>query len=60
MQRHTGEDKVILAKRHALNLAARAVHPERWSGDTRNWHPVTLVSLNPERREVREVEKIAA
>jgi putative transposase len=43
-----------------LNLAARAAHPERWSGDTRNWHPVTLVSLNPERRVVREVEKIAA
>jgi len=60
MQRHTGEDKAILSKRHALNLAARAVHPERWSGDTRNWHPVTLVSLNPERRVVREVEKIAA
>ncbi len=60
MQRHTGEDKVILAKRHALNLAARAAHPERWSGDTRNWEPGTLVSLNPERKVVTEAVRMAA
>jgi len=60
MQRHTGEDKVILAKRHALNLAARAAHPERWSGDTRNWEPGTLVSLNPERNVVTEPVRMAA
>ncbi|NVZ11797.1 hypothetical protein HW932_21370 [Allochromatium humboldtianum] len=24
-------------------------HPERWSGPTRNWTPITVVSLNPER-----------
>ncbi|PSL16178.1 integrase-like protein [Marinobacterium halophilum] len=60
MQRHTGEDKAILAKRHALNLTARAAHPERWSGDTRNWEPGTLVSLNPERTVVTDAVRMAA
>lgn len=27
--------------------AAKAKHPERWSGDTRNWTPVGAVTLNP-------------
>jgi len=27
--------------------AARKRNPERWSGDTRNWSPVTEVWLNP-------------
>jgi len=60
VQRHTGEDKAILAKRHALNLAAKAARPERWSGGTRNWEPVTLVSLNPERKVITEAERMAA
>jgi putative transposase len=60
MQRHTGEDKAILAKRHALNLAARTAHPERWSGDTRNWKPGMLVSLNPERAVVGDAMQMAA
>ncbi len=60
MQRHTGEDKAILANRHALNLAARAAHPERWRGDTRNWAPGTLVSLNPERTVVTDAVRMAA
>lgn len=60
MQRHAGEDKAILANRHALNLAARAAHPERWSSGTRNWEPRTLVSLNPERTVVTEAVQMAA
>ncbi len=48
-ERHRGEDHAILAKRHALNLAARDAHPERWSGKTRNWTPIAVVSLNPQR-----------
>jgi putative transposase len=35
-QRHRGEDHAILARRHALNQAARDRHPERWSGNIRN------------------------
>ena len=47
-QRHRGEDKEILAKRHQLYLAAREKNPLRWSGKTRNWNPVGSVSLNPQ------------
>ncbi len=46
-QRHRGEDIDLLAQRHALYQAARAQHPERWSGATRNWEPATKVFLNP-------------
>jgi transposase InsO family protein len=46
-QRHRGEDIDLLAQRHALYQAARAQHPERWSGPTRNWQPATRVLLNP-------------
>ena len=56
-QRHAGEDKTILAARHALYQQARADHPQRWSGDTRNWEPVGAVALNPERDSV--VEQVA-
>ena len=51
-QRHRGEDKEILAKRDAVYQAARAAHPERWSGETRNWSPIGAVMLNPERPEI--------
>lgn len=47
-QRHRGEDRAILAKRHALYATAKARHPQRWSGATRNWSPVGDVWLNPE------------
>ena len=38
---------MILAKRHALYEQAKAKHPERWSGQTRNWQPAGSVTLNP-------------
>ena len=46
-QRHRGEDPVILAQRAQVYLEARAKHPERWSGETRNWTPIGPVALNP-------------
>lgn len=46
-QRHRGEDIDLLARRHAVYQAAKAQHPERWTGPTRNWEPVTTVLLNP-------------
>ena len=46
-QRHRGEDRAILEKRHALYEAARARRPERWSGPSRNWEPEKIVFLNP-------------
>ncbi len=48
-QRHAGEDRAILAARHALYASARDLNPARWSGETRSWTPVGAVTLNPER-----------
>lgn len=47
-QRHAGLDAAILSQRDVLFKKARQAHPERWSGNTRNWEPVTIVHLNPE------------
>ena len=46
--RHTGGDRATLASRTILYANARAQHPERWSGQTRNWQPTGPVWLNPE------------
>lgn len=47
-QRHRGEDVAILAHRHAVYVAARERHPERWTtGKTRNWARPETVILNP-------------
>jgi transposase InsO family protein len=46
-QRHRGADRELLAQREAVYEAARQRNPERWSGKTRNWNPVTEVWLNP-------------
>jgi putative transposase len=51
-QRHTGQDKTILAARHALYRQAQERHPARWSGNTRDWSLIDAVTLNPERDEV--------
>ena len=48
-KRHAGEDKQILARRHAVYLQARERNPSRWSQHTRNWTPIEAVALNPER-----------
>ena len=48
-QRHAGQDSRLLMARHALYQDARQRNPRRWSGSTRNWTPVTAVTLNPER-----------
>lgn len=46
--RHFGREDAVLAHRRRVYTAARRVHPERWSGATRNWDPVGAVTLNPE------------
>src|SRR5271165_3271756 len=48
-QRHAGQDGRVLATRHAVYQDARRRNPQRWSGSTRNWTPVGVVTLNPER-----------
>jgi putative transposase len=51
-QRHAGEDRDILAARHGVYVKAKSAHPRRWARHTRNWEPVTVVTLNPERDSV--------
>jgi hypothetical protein len=46
-QRHTGEDRTILAARHDLYLQAQQRNPGRWSCNTRNWSPIGPVTINP-------------
>jgi transposase InsO family protein len=50
-QRHAGQDKAILNSRHELYQQARTRNPARWSGKTRNWEHIAVVTLNPERSE---------
>lgn len=60
-QRHRGEDIEILEQRKRVYEKARERHPERWSGRTRNWKPLTTVSLNPQtiKSETEEVKQAA-
>ena len=48
-QRHAGHDREILAARHGVYVQAKAAQPRRWARHTRNWNPITVVTLNPER-----------
>jgi putative transposase len=48
-QRHAGQDRCLLDARHAVYQDARERNPRRWSGQTRNWQPIGVVTLNPER-----------
>ena len=49
--RHANKDSEILAKRHQVYQNSKAKRPERWSGNTRNWSPITDVALNPTNKE---------
>ena len=57
--RHQGRDKKILAARHELYKKAQLEHPERWSGNTRNWTPRGEVKLNPEKQKDEPKKKVA-
>ncbi|SFP51492.1 hypothetical protein SAMN04488596_1251, partial [Halanaerobium congolense] len=46
-QRHYGLDIEIMKKRNETYLKAKAKHPERWSGDIRDWTLPEYVTLNP-------------
>lgn len=46
-QRHAGQDQPLLRRRKVVYEAAKARHPQRWSGPTRDWAPVEVVHLNP-------------
>ncbi len=60
MQRHTGEDIELLAKRKTVYQNAKSQNPERWSGDIRNWDRITEVHLNPAKEKSKVTEHKAA
>lgn len=47
VQRHTGEDKMLLARRDKLYTRMKKSNPTRWSRKTRNWQHEQEVELNP-------------
>ena len=53
-QRHDGREKALLDQRRRVYEAAKARHPERWSGATRDWNAIGAVTLNPERPASKE------
>ena len=48
--RHYGREQAILENRHRVYQKARGRRPDRWTRETRNWNPVRLVWLNPEKK----------
>jgi transposase InsO family protein len=48
--RHYGREQLILENRHRVYQKARRRRPNRWTRETRNWNPVRLVWLNPEKK----------
>ena len=53
-QRHTGQDRQILAERKQVYETAKATNPLRWSGETRDWDAIETVSLNPSKEQSKE------
>ena len=49
--KHEGKDIEILKNRNNIYLNAKENNPNRWSGKTRNWNPITCVKLNNLKRE---------
>nr|WP_114638075.1 IS3 family transposase [Desulfolucanica intricata] len=52
-QRHNGLSKQILEQRKRVYEEAKSKHPERWSGQIRDWTLNEIVWLNPERVEAK-------
>jgi putative transposase len=48
-ERHERHERDILGRRHELYQLARRSNPGRWTSNTRNWNPIDLVVLNPEK-----------
>jgi len=49
--RHYGREDHILAKRKKVYAKARSQYPNRWSKNIRDWNPVRIVWLNPEKKD---------
>lgn len=51
-ERHAGMDADLLQNRVYVYEKAKKNNPGRWSGATRNWQPVRVVHLNPEKHSI--------
>ena len=49
--RHFGREEHILANRRKVYEKAQSRNPNRWSKNIRNWNPVSMVRLNPEKKD---------
>ena len=49
-QKHTGKDSQLLTIRKKTYEAARHQYPSRWTGKIRDWSPISLVCLNPDKK----------
>ena len=57
--RHYCREQYILANRRKVYKKARSRNPNRWSKEIRNWYPVDLVWLNPEKKdEVSQMHRL--
>ena len=52
--RHYGREIEILNRRERVYTQARQSNPNRWTGSIRNWKPVAIVRLNPEKKRPSE------
>ena len=50
----------LLQKRKSVYLNAQTKHPERWSGNIRNWNKIKEVFLNPDKQKSESKEEKAA
>lgn len=48
-ERHAGTDNELLFKRTHVYEEAKKINPGRWSGSTRNWQPIRVIHLNPDK-----------
>jgi hypothetical protein len=58
-QRHDGLVEQIFDRRKQVYETAKAAHPARWSGDTRDWSLEEEVWLNPEKATAIQAEQNA-
>ena len=58
--RHYGREDDILKNRQQVYEEARRRNPHRWSRDTRNWEPVRVVHLNPEKKPALQTKEALA
>jgi putative transposase len=56
-ERHAGMDTALLQQRSYVYEEARKNNPGRWSGATRNWQPVRIVHLNPDKHATEAIKQ---